>query len=187
MADKLTVTAYLFPRMWRDYLRPHWLKILLALLFLIVEGSTLGLLSWMLKPLFDTVFVGGDTSAMWWVGVVIFALFLIRAATYVVNRSLMTSVSLAVSTKMQTDLLRHIMTLDGDFFQANPPGALIERIQGDTLAIRSIWTTFITGAGRDAISLVALFGVVFLGEKLTLPNWLGVALIALGAILVAYR
>ncbi len=38
-----------------------------------------------------------------------------------------------------------------------------------------------------SVVLVALFGVVFLGEKLTLPNWLGVALIALGAILVAYR
>jgi transporter family protein len=38
-----------------------------------------------------------------------------------------------------------------------------------------------------SVVLVALFGVVFLGEKLTVPNWLGVALIAAGAVLVAYR
>jgi transporter family protein len=38
-----------------------------------------------------------------------------------------------------------------------------------------------------SVVLVALFGVMFLGEKLTMPNWLGVALIALGAVLVAYR
>ena len=38
-----------------------------------------------------------------------------------------------------------------------------------------------------SVVLVALFGVLFLGEKLTGPNWLGVALIAAGAILVAYR
>jgi transporter family protein len=38
-----------------------------------------------------------------------------------------------------------------------------------------------------SVVLVALFGVIFLGEKLTLPNWLGVALIAAGAILVAWR
>jgi transporter family protein len=38
-----------------------------------------------------------------------------------------------------------------------------------------------------SVVLVALFGVVFLGERLTAPNWLGVALIAGGAILVAYR
>ncbi|MGE0061537.1 MAG: EamA family transporter [Xanthobacteraceae bacterium] len=38
-----------------------------------------------------------------------------------------------------------------------------------------------------SVALVALFGAVFLGESLTLPNWLGVALIVVGAILVAYR
>jgi transporter family protein len=38
-----------------------------------------------------------------------------------------------------------------------------------------------------SVVLVAMFGVLFLGEKLTAPNWLGVALIAVGAILVAYR
>jgi transporter family protein len=38
-----------------------------------------------------------------------------------------------------------------------------------------------------SVVLVAVFGAVFLGEKLTAPNWLGVALIAAGAILVAYR
>jgi len=38
-----------------------------------------------------------------------------------------------------------------------------------------------------SVVLVGVFGVMLLGEKLTLPNWLGVALIAGGAILVAYR
>jgi transporter family protein len=38
-----------------------------------------------------------------------------------------------------------------------------------------------------SVVMVAIFGVIFLGEKLTAPNWLGVALIAVGAVLVAYR
>ena len=38
-----------------------------------------------------------------------------------------------------------------------------------------------------SVVLVAIFGVIFLGERLTAPNWLGVALIAAGAVLVAYR
>lgn len=38
-----------------------------------------------------------------------------------------------------------------------------------------------------SVVLVAVFGVVFLGEKLTLPNWLGVAMIMGGAVLVAWR
>lgn len=38
-----------------------------------------------------------------------------------------------------------------------------------------------------SVVLVAVFGVIFLGEKLTGPNWLGVVLIAGGALLVAIR
>jgi bacterial/archaeal transporter family protein len=36
-----------------------------------------------------------------------------------------------------------------------------------------------------SVVLVAIFGALLLGEKLTLLNWLGVALIALGAVMVA--
>jgi bacterial/archaeal transporter family protein len=38
-----------------------------------------------------------------------------------------------------------------------------------------------------SVVLVAIFGVAFLGEKLSLPNWAGVALIAVGAVLVAMK
>jgi transporter family protein len=36
-----------------------------------------------------------------------------------------------------------------------------------------------------SVVMVAIFGVLFLGEKLSLLNWLGVCLIAVGALLVA--
>ena len=87
----------LFGRLWRGYLADHKGTMALALIFMMIEGSTLAILSYMLEPLFDRVFVGGETQAIWWVGGVIFVLFLIRAATFVINRSLMTSVSLSVS------------------------------------------------------------------------------------------
>lgn len=38
-----------------------------------------------------------------------------------------------------------------------------------------------------SIVLVAVFSVLFLGEKLSTANWAGVALIAAGALLVAYK
>src|SRR5271154_1726162 len=38
-----------------------------------------------------------------------------------------------------------------------------------------------------SVVLVAIFGVAFLGERLSTVNWLGVALVAAGAILVAIR
>jgi transporter family protein len=36
-----------------------------------------------------------------------------------------------------------------------------------------------------SVVLVAIFGVLFLGEQLSLLNWVGVTLITVGAVLVA--
>ena len=38
-----------------------------------------------------------------------------------------------------------------------------------------------------SVVLVALFAFMFLGERLSVPNWLGVGFIAAGAVLVAYK
>ncbi|MCL7464503.1 ABC transporter ATP-binding protein [Phaeovulum sp. NW3] len=163
----------LFARLWRDYLRRHWPLMTLALLVMMIEGSTLGALSWMLEPLFDRVFLGGETGLIWWVGLAILGLFVIRAVTLVVSRTLLTRISLASSSAMQVDLTRHILGLDQAFFQHNPPGALIERVQGDTIAVQGVWSTFITGAGRDAVSLIALFAVAISID----PIWTATTLI----------
>ncbi|PZO66733.1 MAG: ABC transporter ATP-binding protein [Paracoccus denitrificans] len=175
----------LFGRLWVDYLKRYWPRMTVAAVLMIIEGSTLAILARMLKPLFDRVFVGRDDSAIWWVGTVILLLFVVRALTYVLSKAILTSVQQGVAVKMQTDMLRHMLSLDGSFFQKNAPGALIERIQGDTLAVQGIWTTFITGAGRDAVSLVALFSVALSTDPIwTLAAVIGTPLLILPMVFV---
>ncbi|WP_374300101.1 ABC transporter ATP-binding protein [Paracoccus sp. (in: a-proteobacteria)] len=163
----------LLRRFWTDYLRIHRGSMAGAFVLMTLEGSTLALISWMLKPLFDRVFVGKEEGAIWWVGGAIMAIFLLRATTLIASRSLLSRISLGISTTMQRDLLSHIMTLDGRFFQQNPPGAMIERIQGDTIAVQGVWANLITSATRDAISLVMLFAVAVSID----PTWTLAALI----------
>ncbi|MDQ1900728.1 ABC transporter ATP-binding protein [Paracoccus sp. WLY502] len=156
-----------------------------AFLLMTAEGSTLALISWMLKPLFDRVFVGKEAGAIWWVGGAIMGIFLLRAVALVASRSLLSRISLGISTTMQRDLLAHVMTLDGRFFQQNSPGAMIERIQGDTIAVQGVWATLITSATRDAISLVMLFAVaVTIDPQWTLAALIGAPILIAPAALV---
>ncbi|HEX9858958.1 MAG TPA: ABC transporter ATP-binding protein, partial [Paracoccaceae bacterium] len=112
-------------------------------------------------------------AALLWVGLAILTLFLVRAITSVVSKSLLTMVAQKSSTTMQIDLLSHILTLDAPFFQTNPPGALMERVQGDTTAVQGVWTSIITGVGRDAVALISLFAVALAID----PRWALAALI----------
>jgi ATP-binding cassette subfamily B protein/subfamily B ATP-binding cassette protein MsbA len=152
----------LFGRLWRDYLRHHkgWMAFALALMM--IEGSTLGAVSWMLEPLFDRVFVAGQTEAMWWVGGGILALFVLRGITSICYKTLLTRIAQKSSTAMQVDLLRHLLRLDAAFFQTNSPGALMERLQGDTRAVQGVWSVMISGVGRDFVSLLSLATVALL-------------------------
>ncbi len=157
--DPRYTSARLFGRLWRGYLRPHFGLMALAFGFMVIEGGTLGVLSWLLEPLFDKVFASGGEAALMAVGLGILGLFVLRAITSVVSKTLLTKVAQTSSTAMQVDLVRHILTLDTGFFQTNPPGALMERVQGDTLAVQGVWTSVITGVGRDAVALLSLFAV----------------------------
>ncbi len=165
-------TRPLFARLFRGYLRPHLPLLAVAALFMVLEGGALGAVSWMLQPLFDRVFVAGQTSAIPWVGGAIMGLFLLRAVSSVVSKLLLTRVSQTSTTAMQGDLLAHLMTLDGEYLSRTNPGALMERVQGDTTVLQQVWRTMITSVFRDVIALVSLMVVAIAID----PLWAGLAL-----------
>lgn len=45
----------------------------------------------------------------------------------------------------------------------------------------------VASVDKLSVLMVAVFGTVFLGERLSTTNWFGIALIAVGAVLVAQR
>lgn len=124
-----------------------------------VEGATVGLLSYLIQPMFDQVFVGGNRGAVIWVALAISGVFLFRALAGVSQRSLMAMIGERVSAALQGDLVAHLMRLDQPFFQANPPGTLIERVRVDVTAVSNTWATILTTVGRDAVSLISLLVV----------------------------
>ena len=150
-------SSKLLSRFWYAYLKPYLPLLLIAFILMAIEGATLGLLSYMIQPLFDQVFASGGESALFWVGGAILGLFLVRALTSVVGRWLLARVNQRATAQMQADLVHHLLTLDGSFFQANSPGTLIEQVQGDTLRAQSAATTVMTGIGRDIVALIGLF------------------------------
>ena len=140
---------------------------------MVAEGGALGVLAWMVEPMFDRIFVGGETGAIAWVGGAIMGLFVLRAISSVIQRVLMTRVAQVSVTDMQSDLVAHLMGLGGAFHQRMPPGALMERVQGDTQAVLTVWRTLIQGVARDAVALVSLMAVAFVMA----PLWTAVALV----------
>ena len=150
----------LFLWLWRGYLRRHMWVLAIIVVLMMIEGSMVGGLAWMMQPLFDGVFVGGSKSQLWMVGGIVLGLFLIRGVLSVVHRVLMTKIAKQSVADLQNDLLRHLLQLDLSFFSRYAPGYLMERVNGDVQAVAGIWALLVRGAARDLIGLVSLFAVM---------------------------
>ena len=79
----------LFRWLWHAYMARHIWVILLAMLFMTIEGSMLGAMSYIMKPMFDQVFVGGDADAALFVGLLILGIFILRASASIAQKVLL--------------------------------------------------------------------------------------------------
>ncbi|KZY51491.1 ABC transporter ATP-binding protein [Sulfitobacter sp. KE29] len=182
MNDDSYTSAQLMRWLWRDYLKKHTGLMAIAVIFMIIEGSTLGVLAKLMEPMFDRVFVGGDRGALVWVGLVLVAIFALRALATVVQKVLLTRVAQRTAADLRIDLLDRMMQQDGAFHQSHPPGFLVQRVQSDVNAVSDVWRAVITGAGRDLVGLVILMGVAIAIDPIwALLAMVGVPLMVLPA------
>ncbi len=70
MSDVTYTSRELLTWLWRDYLKKHMWVLLVAIIFMSIEASTMGGLAKLMQPMFDQVFVAGEKGALLWVGLV---------------------------------------------------------------------------------------------------------------------
>lgn len=170
--------------LWHGYLRKYLPIMLVAMIFMVIEGSMLGLISYMMQPMFDGVFVEGNRNMLYWVGGGLVGIFVIRAISSVSQKVLLTSVAQRTAAALRIDLLDHMMKQDGTFHQSHPPGFLIQRVQTDVNSVGDVWRAIITGAGRDLIALFVLLGVAISVDPIwALLAFVGIPLLILPAAL----
>ncbi|MBF9044393.1 ATP-binding cassette domain-containing protein [Rhodobacterales bacterium HKCCE4037] len=170
----------LWRRLWSEHIRRFWPLLVLAVVLMSVEGAAIGAFAWAVQPLFDTLFSAGSMDGVVWVALLIGGLFVLRATAGFLQRILVVGVGMRVVASLQTRLLSHLLTLDLAFFQTNPPGALIERVRGDTTALQNVSSNALMSLGRDAITLISLLAVMLYTDwRWTLFAMLGVPVLIL--------
>ena len=172
-------------RLWREHVRAHLPRILVAVVLMVMAGGTLGLAAYMIQPLFDVVLSSEGGGGVFWIALVIAGIFLVRAVTGYLHRLLIVSVGLKVVAELQQRLTTHLLALDMSFYQHRPPGALIERVRGDTTALQTIASTVLITLGRDSVSLVSLLVVMFITDwRWSLLALVGVPILILPLVVV---
>ncbi len=166
--------------LWRGYLRRHMGLLGVAVIFMLIEGSMVGGLAYMMQPMFDHVFVAGNANALFWVSLAFLVIFSVRGLSSVCQKVLLAKISQTSAAYLRKDMLGRLIQQDPAFHQDHPPGALIQRVQTDVTSINQVWRAVITGAGRDVTQLIAtLYVAMMVDWRWTIIMLVGLPLLLL--------
>ncbi len=140
----------------------------------------MGGFAYLIQPLFDDLFASGSMQGVAWIALGISGLFFLRAGAGFAQRLMVGWIGLQVITSLQSRLVRHLLKLDLQFFQHHSPGALIERVRGDTLSLQSLSATVVMSLGRDTFTVLSLLAVMMISDwQWTLMALVGLPLLVL--------
>ena len=157
--SRITDSNSLTSWFWDKYFRKYAGILIIGIVFMTLEGGMLGVLSYSIKAMFDDVFVPSNKDALLSVGLIIFAIFVLRALSGLIQRLIVTWVSQKVEKALQESLLEKLIHLDMDFFNKVSPGVLIERMRVDTRAVTGTAGSIFITLVRDGVSLLSLIAV----------------------------
>lgn len=127
-------------------------------------GATDGTLPFLVQRIMDDVFARKDQTALSYLPFLVVGIFAFRGLMNFGQSYLNDYVGLRIVNDVRNQLNRHFQSLSLSFFQRNPTGTLLARINSDVLLVRYAITDALASLLKDATSLVALIAVAFLKD-----------------------
>ncbi len=143
------------------FLRSHIGGLLFCLLLLVI-GTALSLY-WpiLLKKAMDVNIKNGDFQGLI---VTVIMIGLIQGSTLILQyfqQIRLETIGQHIMVRLKRKLFDHILTLDVAYFDKNPVGRLMARVESDTEALRLLFTNTVVLLIGDAILIVGIFAVMY--------------------------
>jgi subfamily B ATP-binding cassette protein MsbA len=154
-------TVALMRRLIREGMRPYLGKVVMAVFCMGVSSAATALTAYLMKPVINHIFIARRPEYLWPLALVVIGTFLAKSIADYGEAVLLSKVGLRVISDMQNRLFSHLMRLDVAFFHAMTTGRIMSRITNDVASMRFAVSNALTGAGKDASSVVFLVGLMF--------------------------
>ena len=143
------------------YLRPYWIKLVIATILMIVIAGCQALLAFLVKPVLDDIFIAKDAGMLKIIPLAVVGIFLVRGICDYGRYYLMADVSQRVVRNLRYKLYAHLHRLSMNFFTNTQTGILISRITNDVNLVQGSVTNAVTGLVRETFTMAGLIFVVF--------------------------
>lgn len=145
-------------------LKEHRKGLLLCLVLL--AGGTVFSLYWpiLLRHALDVDIASGDLKGLLFTVAGIGLIQVVTIVLQYVMRVRLEIIGQDVMLTLKRKLFHHILSLDVDFFDKNPVGRLMARVESDTEALRLLFTNTVVMVVGDILLVLGIYGVLFYTE-----------------------
>lgn len=148
-------------RILREHMYPYRYLFAFALFFMILAAIANGAIPFVLKPVFDDIFLGKNEDLLFIISFCVFGAFALRGIASFGESVLMATIGQKIICDLQNRLFAHLMKSDLAFFHKHQSGELISRLTNDITLLRFSVSHAVVGIGKDLISLLVMIAIMF--------------------------
>ncbi len=148
-------------RLFREYVRKHVKRILIALILsIIVAGSTSGI-AWLLDPAVKKIFIDQDRTLAWIIPVLIIVAFTSKGLSLYLARISIIRVGEEVAGELKKKIANNILLSDIQTLENRHSGKYISNIMFDAHQVQNLVSTGVLNLMKDSFSVIALVALMF--------------------------
>jgi subfamily B ATP-binding cassette protein MsbA len=137
----------------------RWTYVVAVSCLLIVSATT-AFLAWVMAPMIDGIFVERRSDMIFWVCAGFMGASLLRGFAGYGQAVALAAIGNNLVARYQKRVFDHLMKLGVNFFNDTRSGRLAAQVNENVGGVRDLLSLTLTSISRDAVSLVALVGVM---------------------------
>ena len=155
----------IYKRLYKDYSKKYFDKIVLAALFSIIVAGSTSAIAWLLDPAIKKLFIEKDQSLIILIPLMIIVAFTAKGLSLYFAKATMISVGEEIKKKLQFDMIKSLIKTDTQIIDKKHSGKFISNLTYDVTHITNLLSNAILTLFKDSLTLIGLLTVMFL------QNW----------------
>ena len=143
------------------YIKENRLRLLFAMVCMLLVAASTAATASLIKPILDEIFFNKNTRMLKLIPLAVIIIYVLRGLGMYGQEYLMESVGQRIIRRLRNDLYNRILDLPLAFFHSERTGVLMSRITNDVNIVKAMVSTAVTGALKDAFTILGLTVLIF--------------------------
>lgn len=144
-----------------NYLNPHIKRFIGALFCMAVFSAINGATMWLIKNIFDKIFIAKDMHMLYMITWLVPLVFLVKGLAGYGQNYLLYFIAQNVVRRLRNELYEKLILLSHDFFVRNSSARLMARVTNDVAVLQNALIRVPTNIIRDGLTVIVMIVVLF--------------------------